>query len=143
MGVGPDAACGGVSGGGDSCAHSTAAVTRASAIETGARCLENLTAKLHTKQIKFSRPAAGGAGRHCSGEEERRPRKCSTVGGGASLVMAGASYQPSLTLANVRVTFRLRTSVAKATRRQAALASPRSHGPAALHGRRLTAFESR
>ena len=39
MGVGPDGACGGVSGGGDSWAHSTAAATRASASETGARTL--------------------------------------------------------------------------------------------------------
>jgi hypothetical protein len=39
MGVGPDGACGGVSGGGDSWAHSTAAATKASAIETGARTL--------------------------------------------------------------------------------------------------------
>ena len=39
MGVGPDGACGGSSGGGDSWAHSTAAATRASASETGARTL--------------------------------------------------------------------------------------------------------
>jgi len=39
MGVGPDGACGGSSGGGDSCAHDTAAATRASASETGARTL--------------------------------------------------------------------------------------------------------
>ena len=39
MGVGPEGACGGVSGGGDSWAHSTAAATRASATETEERTL--------------------------------------------------------------------------------------------------------
>ena len=37
MGVGPDGACGGVSGGGDSWAHSAATVMAASASETEAR----------------------------------------------------------------------------------------------------------
>jgi hypothetical protein len=39
MGVGPDGACGGSNGGGDSCAHNTAAATRVSASEAGARTL--------------------------------------------------------------------------------------------------------
>jgi len=39
MGVGPDAACGGVSGGGDSCAHNAAAATSAITSEAGASIL--------------------------------------------------------------------------------------------------------
>jgi hypothetical protein len=39
MGVGPDGACGGASGGGDSWAQSTAAATKASASDPGARIL--------------------------------------------------------------------------------------------------------
>jgi hypothetical protein len=54
MGVGPDGACGAISGGGDSCAHSTAEAPRASASETGARILAMAAGWYHAKVVHRS-----------------------------------------------------------------------------------------
>jgi putative acetyltransferase len=51
MGVGPDGACGGVSGGGDSWAHSNAATTKASASETDARILVMAGGSYHAHMV--------------------------------------------------------------------------------------------